>query len=61
MKKLVKKSQLAQKLNVHKNTITNMERRGDIRGIHTSTGLVRYDLSQVLSDLAAQSKEREKK
>ena len=53
---LVSKKTLAERLNVHKNTVTNMEKRGEIRGIHTSTGLVRYDYSEVLSDLKAKSK-----
>lgn len=51
---LLTKSELASKLNLHPNTVTNLERRGVIAGIHIGTGTVRYDYSEILKNLKAQ-------
>jgi hypothetical protein len=58
MKQLVTKKTLAKTLQIHPNTVGNLTKKGVIQAIHIGTGTVRYDASEILNNLKAQSRER---
>jgi hypothetical protein len=54
---LIKKKELAERLNVHRNTVSAMEKLGAIRGIHLGTGAVRYSYKDVIENLKLQQEQ----